>query len=106
MVTYTGQLPRGFLRFAGRAGIARVVRGGADERQARERNHEVDPDGHVRRERHVVRAQKIEARQQAAEHGARDVAAVEEAEPGDAGRRRLDPARNGRKRRAHEQRRR
>ena len=53
--------------------------------------------------RHVVHAQQVEAGEQAAEHGARGVAPVEEAEPRHALRRGLDPARHGRQRGAHEQ---
>ena len=58
--------------------------GDLGERQAGRGDHEVDDDGDVRRVRHVVHAQQIEAGEQAAEHRAGDVAAVEEAQPGDA----------------------
>ena len=72
----------------------------------RQRDDDIDRDGDVRRVRHVVHAQQIEAGEQAAEHRAGDVAAVEEAEPRHAFGRRLDPARDRRQRRAHEERRR
>ena len=91
--------------------VRRVVsraRGGVALASARlrQRDGEVDRHGDVRRIRHVVHAQQIEAGEQTAEHRAGDVAAVEEAEPRDAFRRRLHPARDRRQRRAHEQRRR
>jgi hypothetical protein len=53
-----------------------------------------------------VHAQQIEAGEQAAEHRASDVAGVEHAQPRHAGRRGLDPPRDGRQRCAHHQRRR
>ena len=49
-------------------------------------------------------AQQVEAGQQAAEHGPGDVAAVEEAQPRHPLRAGLDPARDRRQRRAHQQR--
>ena len=65
-------------------------------------DRDVDRHGDVRRDRHVVNAQQVESGEQAAEHRAGDVAAVEEPEPGNAARRRLDPARDGGQRRAHQ----
>ena len=62
----------------------------------------VDRRGHVGRDRHVVDAQQIESGEQAAEHGAGDVAGVENAEPGNAARRRFEPARDRGQRRAHQ----
>ena len=52
-----------------------------------------------------MNAKEIETSEHAAEHRAGNVAAVEEAQPSHALRRRLDPARDGRQRRAHEERR-
>ena len=70
------------------------------------RDDDVQPDRHERGRRHVVVPQQIEACAQAPADGARDVPGVEPAEPRHALGRRLDPARYGRQRGAHQHRRR
>jgi hypothetical protein len=77
---------------------------GEDKREARDGRVQGDRD--VGRDRHVVDRHEVEAGEQAAEDRARRVAAVEEPEPRHAVPRRLDPAGDRRKRRAHQQRRR
>ena len=67
---------------------------------------QVERDGDVGGDGHVVHAQQVEAGEQAADDRAAGVAAVEVAEPGHALRAGLDPARHRRQRRAHQDRRR
>src|SRR5262245_55855455 len=66
---------------------------------------DVQDHGNSSRDRHIVYAEQVEAREQAAEYGTGDIAAVEVAQPRDAVRRRAHPARDGRERCAHQQRR-
>jgi hypothetical protein len=75
------------------------------EGEAGARDDDVQRHRDVRRDGHVVDAEQIEAGEETAEYRAGDVAAVEEPEPGDALRRCLDPARDRRESRAHQQRR-
>ncbi len=58
------------------------------EQQGDRAHGDIDGGGDEGRGRHVIYAQQVEAGQQAAEHGAGNVAAVEEPEPGDPARRR------------------
>ena len=68
------------------------------------RHDEVQHDGDRCRGRHVVDAKQVEAGEQTSGDRAREVASVEVPEPRHAARRRLHPARDGRQRRAHQQR--
>ncbi len=68
------------------------------------RHGQVHRDGDPRGRGHVVHAKEIETREQAAEHRADDVAAIEEPEPAHPFRRRLRPARDGGQRRPHQDR--
>ncbi len=110
IATYTGQAPAGTiepdLRSIGGLVIRAGIGGRASERDADPRDDHVDRHGDVRRHGHVVNAQEIEAGEHAAEHRAGDVAAVEEAQPGNAFGSRLHPTGDRRERRAHEKRRR
>ena len=107
ITTYTAALPRDrhHHRIVFTSDVHRVRRPRRD-RHRRGRHGNVDRDGHVGRNRDVVERQQVEAGEQAAQHRAGGVAAVEESEPRDAVRRLLHPARDGRQRRAHQQRRR
>ena len=87
----------------GRGGLV-GCRASHEERQRAD--EDVERHGDVGRDRHVVDAQQIEAGEQAPDHGAAGVAAVEVAEPRDALRARLDPAGHRRQGRAHQDRRR
>ncbi len=51
----------------------------------------VQRHGHKGRDRHVEHAQQVEAGEKAADHGARDVAAIKEAQPGHPARRGFHP---------------
>ena len=104
MVTYTGQcpaLPRR-LRFRRRP-IRRAPRSSPPAAGSPAPPRTLMRRGHERRRGHVGHAQQIEARQQAAEHRAHGVSAVEQAHPRNALGRGLDPARRRRQRRAHQE---
>ena len=94
------------LRAPLRRGVGRHLVPGRGGRQGQgDRGHgHIEGDGDVGGRGHVVDAQQVEAGQQAAEHGPGDVAAVEEAQPRHALGAGLDPARDRRQRRAHQQR--
>ena len=67
---------------------------------------DVDGRGDVSGRGHVVDAQQVEAGEQRAEDGAGQIRAVQQAPPGNAARRGLDAAHDGRQRCAHQNRRR
>ena len=83
--------------FGGRAG---------GQGEAGQRDGDVDRGGGIGGDRHVVDAQQVESGEQASEDGARGVAAVQQAVPGDAVGCGLQPADDGGKRRPHQNRRR
>ena len=89
-----------------RRGLGRRLVPGRGGRQGQgDRGHgHIEGEGDVGGRGHVVDAQQVEAGQQAAEHGPGDVAAVEEAQPRHPLGAGLDPARDRRQRRAHQQR--
>ena len=78
------------------------MRGKARQTKAEQATAPLISAGEPGGRRHVVDAEQIEARQQAAEHGSGGVPAVEEAQPGDAAWSGLHPPRNGRKRGPHQ----
>ena len=77
-----------------------------DENQTGKSDRHVQRHGHVCRDRRIVNAQQIKAREQAADDGAADVAAVEKSEPRNTSRCHLNPSCDRGQRRAHEERRR
>ena len=81
-----------------------TVRRGSGKRETRQRHRDVDGHRRVRRNRHVVRTEQIEAGEHAAQYGTRDVSSVEETQPSHAFGRRFHPPRDGRQRGAHEKR--
>ncbi len=89
-----------------RLGRRRVMGRARRDRQRRGGDSDVDADRDIGGDGDVVDPQEVVAGEQAAEDGAGGVAPVEEAQPRHAPRRCLDPARDRRQRRAHEQRRR
>jgi hypothetical protein len=93
MVTYTRLVP----------GRARAVRRHPRQCERGRGNDDVDRDGDESRGGEVVHAKQVESGEQAAEHGARRVPSVEETEPRDAARCRLDPSRDRGERRSHHQ---
>ncbi len=95
-----GRRARGLCRL--RLGWRGAVGDGAGDGESDEADHAVDRRRRVGRDRHVVDAQQIESGEQAAEHGAGDVAGIENSEPGNAARRRFKKTRDRRQRRAHE----
>ena len=103
---YTAQAPAARPALSVRRGVGRHLVPGRGGRQGQgDRGHgHIEGDGDVGGRGHVVDAQQVEAGQQAAEHGPGDVAAVEEAQPRHPLRAGLDPARDRRQRRAHQQR--
>jgi hypothetical protein len=93
------------LHFFGSVSSRRVRRSLCEPQRGAAHDH-VERDRRHRRDSHVVLAKQIKAGGQRSDDGAPGIAAVEEAEPRHAFRRRLHPACDGGQRRAHQQRRR
>ena len=104
MVTYTGHAPVAIAGLASSAGG--MFRSAFGQRETHQPHRHIDRRRHERGRRHIEHAQQVEAGQQAADHRAHRVRAVEHPEHADAFRRRLDPARRRGQRRAHQERRR
>ncbi len=82
---------------------ARPALRSAGQCQRKQGHCDVDGGRNIRGVSHVVDAQQIEAGQDAASDRARDIGTIKQPQPGNSARRGFHPARDGGKRRAHQE---